>query len=75
MKTDAEHGAPERVTGATSAFTTNARRAMQANPDYFVWWYTAKSIALVGAIAVASYYAGKSSGMTIAATGGRGRYA
>jgi hypothetical protein len=24
----------------------DARRAMAASPDYFVWWYTAKSIGL-----------------------------
>jgi hypothetical protein len=39
-----------------------AKAAMLREPDYFVWWYTFKSLALVGAIGVAAYYAGKSAG-------------
>lgn len=33
-------------------FSDDARHAMQASPDYFVWWYTAKSIGL-GVVAAA----------------------
>jgi hypothetical protein len=29
----------------------NAEQAILANPSYFVWWYTAKSLALVAAVA------------------------
>lgn len=40
-------------------WTDDARVAMQDNPDYFVWWYTAKSLGLVLAGVLAAYYAGK----------------
>jgi hypothetical protein len=41
-----------------NGFTDDAVKAMQASPDYFVHWYTAKSILLVGAIAWIAYTAG-----------------
>jgi hypothetical protein len=44
-----------------AGFSEDARGAMAARPDYFVWWYTAKSIALVASLTVAAYFAGKSS--------------
>ena len=28
------------------AWSADAKKAMQENPDHFVWWYTAKSIGL-----------------------------
>jgi len=40
----------------------NAERAILANPGYFVWWYTAKSLALVAAVAWGAYLLGKSHG-------------
>ena len=40
----------------------NAVSAIQENPKYFVWWYTAKSLALVGAVAWATYLLGKEAG-------------
>ena len=40
-------------------FAEDARAAIQDRPDYFVWWYTFKSVALVGAITVAAFFAGK----------------
>ena len=40
----------------------NAERAILANPSYFVWWYTAKSLALVAAVAWGAYLLGKSHG-------------
>jgi len=49
---------------ASSVWTKNARRAMQQAPDYFVWWYTAKSIGLGVAVAFAAYYLGKSRGQS-----------
>ncbi len=64
MKTPSSIAALEKkFSMATSSFSSNARRAMTANPDYFLWWYTVKSIALVAAIGTAAYYAGKASGM------------
>ena len=48
---------------ATIQWQRNARKAMDENPDYFAWWYTIKSVALVGAIAAATYYAGKASSL------------
>lgn len=36
-----------------------AKKAMQDNPDYFVWWYTVKSVGLGVVAAVAAYYIGK----------------
>lgn len=42
-----------------AGWTDNAKRAMQENPDYFVWWYTAKSVGLGIVAAVAAYYIGK----------------
>lgn len=40
----------------------NAVSAIRENPEYFVWWYTAKSLALVGACAWAAYLLGKQAG-------------
>lgn len=48
---------------AEQTWTENARRAMNQNPNYFVWWYTVKSIGLAVAVGVACYYAGKNRGM------------
>ncbi len=44
---------------ALGDFSEDAVAAMQANPNYFVWWYSVKSIALVGVIAAFAYYVGK----------------
>ena len=44
-----------------SGWGDDARKAMQDNPDYFVWWYTAKSLGLVAVAVVAAYCAGRSS--------------
>lgn len=41
-----------------SGFTDDAREAMQANPDYFVWWYTVKSVGLGVVCAYAAYQLG-----------------
>lgn len=41
----------------------NAKAAMLRQPDYFVWWYTVKSVGLCVAVGAAAYYAGKAAGM------------
>lgn len=42
-------------------FAENAKTAMAASPDYFAWWYTVKSVLLVGALGTAAYFAGRAS--------------
>lgn len=42
-------------------FEDDAKRAMAESPDYFLWWYTAKSVGLVVALVVAAYFLGKKS--------------
>jgi hypothetical protein len=44
-------------------WSEDAIKAMQDNPNYFVWWYTAKSMALVAALAAAVYFYGKARGL------------
>lgn len=44
---------------ATGSWQSNAREAIVSNPDYFVWWYTVKSVGLCITAAVAAYYIGK----------------
>ena len=49
-----------RLEGRTlNGFSTDAKEAIQRNPDYFVWWYTAKSVALCAAVAGIAYLVGK----------------
>jgi hypothetical protein len=43
------------------AFSTDARTAIIANPDYFVWWYTAKSIGLGVAVGIIGFLIGRAS--------------
>lgn len=43
-----------------SDFKADARLAITANPDYFVWWYSAKSILLVVAVAALAFQFGRS---------------
>jgi hypothetical protein len=45
----------------TRGFSNDAKKAMMSSPDYFVWWYTAKSMGLVLAVAALAFYAGKAS--------------
>ena len=42
-------------------FSDDARTAIQAAPDYFVWWYTAKSIGLCVAVAAFTFMLGRAS--------------
>lgn len=44
-----------------SGFADDARRAIVQNPDYFVRWYTIKSIGLCAAVAALAYVLGRSS--------------
>lgn len=41
-------------------WSEDAQTAMTASPNYFVWWYSVKSIALVGVACALAYYVGKS---------------
>ena len=45
-----------------NGWTEDAQAAMTANPRYFVWWYTAKSLALVLALGGVAYLIGKAHG-------------
>ena len=45
-----------RTTPAPLAgWSDDARAAMEASPDYFMWWYTVKSLGLVAALAGVAY--------------------
>lgn len=44
---------------------------MNGSPDYFVWWYTAKSIGLGLVAALAAYYIGREHGRRAARREGR----
>lgn len=44
-----------------SGFSIDAREAIQTHPDYFVWWYTAKSIALCASLCTVAFLLGRSS--------------
>lgn len=48
------------------SFQSDARQAMQAAPDYFVWWYTVKSVGLGVAFAALAFMIGRAT-----AKGGR----
>jgi len=39
-------------------FSDDAKKAMAQSPDYFVWWYTAKSLALVVTVGVLAFVLG-----------------
>lgn len=43
------------------SFTENGKAALQASPDYFLWWYTVKSVGLGIVGAYAAYLLGKAS--------------
>jgi ElaB/YqjD/DUF883 family membrane-anchored ribosome-binding protein len=40
-------------------FSADARTAIKQAPDYFVWWYTAKSIGLGLAVGVIGFLIGR----------------
>jgi hypothetical protein len=43
-------------------WSADAKKAIVENPDYFVWWYTAKSLALVVVAIGAAYLLGRKKG-------------
>jgi hypothetical protein len=59
---------PERTVSYTSqplgTWADDTRAAFAASPNYFMAWYTAKSLALVAAVGVAAYYIGKGKRMS-----------
>lgn len=40
-------------------FSADARKAIQTAPDYFVWWYTVKSVGLGVAFAGLAFMIGR----------------
>lgn len=47
---------------ALAGFSDNAKKAIVENPDYFVWWYTVKSVGLGVVAAYAAYLLGREHG-------------
>ena len=43
-------------------FSDDAKKAITDNPDYFVWWYTVKSVGLGIVAAYAAYLLGREHG-------------
>lgn len=43
-------------------WSSDAKRAITENPDYFVWWYTVKSVGLALVFAALTYHWGKEAG-------------
>lgn len=41
-----------------SGWSDDARKAIVENPDYFVWWYTVKSVGLALTFAALCYVVG-----------------
>ena len=50
------------VPASVGGFSEDARKAIAENPDYFVWWYTVKSVGLGIAAAYAAYLLGRDHG-------------
>jgi len=44
-----------------SGFREDGQAALAASPDYFLWWYTAKSVALCVAVAALAFALGRAS--------------
>lgn len=53
---------PTLIAPVLGSFGDDAVKAMQDNPPYFAAWYTAKSIALVVAVATVTYLLGERKG-------------
>lgn len=58
-----EAGLPEAAwrTLHLNGFADDARTAIQQTPEYFVWWYTAKSIGLAVVFAAFTFMLGRAS--------------
>lgn len=41
------------------SFSSDARQAITTNPDYFVWWYTVKSVGLGVAFTAPAFMIGR----------------
>jgi hypothetical protein len=54
------HAAP--AAPAIEGFSDDAKKAIVENPDYFVWWYTVKSVGLGVVAAYAAYLLGREHG-------------
>lgn len=54
-------GAPAGSAPTLSGFADDARTAIQQAPEYFVWWYTAKSIGLAVVFAAFTFMLGRAS--------------
>lgn len=50
---------PGTLTVSFGSFSTDARMAMTTSPDYFVRWYTLKSIGLGLAVGVIGFLIGR----------------
>jgi len=48
----------ERV-AVLEGWSDDAKKAMTENPDYFVWWYTVKSVGLALVFGALCYQLGK----------------
>lgn len=44
-----------------TGFADDARKAIVENPDYFVWWYTVKSVGLAVTLAALTFMIGRAS--------------
>jgi len=42
-------------------FSSNAQAAITQNPNYFVWWYTIKSVALCASLMALAFFVGRGS--------------
>lgn len=50
------------TTQPLAGFSEDAKKAIVENPDYFVWWYTVKSVGLGVVAAYAAYLLGREHG-------------
>jgi len=48
------------IVSTYEGFREDAQAAMTASPNYFVWWYSVKSLALVASVAAVAYLIGRS---------------
>lgn len=53
---------PVPTAAPLGSWSDDAKKAMRDNPDYFIWWYTVKSLGLAAALAALAYYVGREHG-------------
>ena len=56
------HTTPAAHVAPLAGFSDDAKKAIVENPDYFVWWYTVKSVGLGVVAAYAAYLLGREHG-------------